>query len=437
MKKILSLALLSLGLASASAQNFNSTYFLDGVSTRHEMNPAFDTDYNYVSFPVLGNLGVGVQGNVYLSDIIKKGPFGTPVTYLHPSVPLRNDAFPSNCRMVQDLRLQILGAGFHAWGGFNTISISARESAGSFNPGILYTLPREVTAKDYSIGDLGARAQAYGEIALGHSRKIGDHFRVGGKVKVLLGGAYADARLTNVQANLNGNEHRWSLAADGKINMAVTGLYFYPDSDGSTTFDDIDIYDGGLNGGGLAFDLGGEYTFTGAAEGLKLSASLLDLGFIRWKNGIQLENFDKQVEFSQLSNWDELEEAVRLKEVGYDGVTTGLGATLNIGAEYALPAYNRLKFGFLSTTRIHGKYSWNEERLSANIRPLDWVEFGVSGGVGSFGGSFGWVVNFKPRGCNFYFGMDRTFGKFTPQMIPLSTKGDLYLGLNITFGGKK
>lgn len=439
MKKILSLAILSLGIAGASAQNFNSSYFLDGVSTRHEMNPAFDTDYNYVSMPALGNLGVGVQGNVALTDFIKKGPDGSLMTFLHPSMQNMPMDLPANCRTTMDMRLQVLGAGFHAWGGYNTIGISVRATGGEYTPGRLFSFLREMTACDYTIGDIGARVQAYSEIALGHSHKIGDNLRVGGKVKVLIGGAYADATLPNVTANLNGNEHKWSLKYDGKLNLALTGLRFkmIDLEDDQASLDEMELHGPGLNGGGLAFDLGAEYAFKGAAEGLKLSASLLDLGFVRWKNALQAEDLDKTVVIDDITDWEALEQLYHVTEVGTQSVTTGLGATLNIGAEYALPMYNRLKFGLLSTTRIHGKYSWNEERLSANIRPLDWVELGVSGGVGSFGGSFGWIVNFKPRGFNFYLGMDRTFGKFAKQMAPLSSKGDIYMGMNFTFGGRK
>lgn len=115
-----------------------------------------------------------------------------------------------------------------------------------------------------------------------------------------------------------------------------------------------------------------------------------------------------------------------------------LGATLNIGAEYAFPLYNKLHFGFLSSTRINGKYSWSEGRISANVAPIKWFDAGVNYAISSFGSSFGWLLNFHPRGFNFFIGMDHLMGKVSPQFIPVKSGNmNVSLGFNVTFGDKK
>ena len=116
--------------------------------------------------------------------------------------------------------------------------------------------------------------------------------------------------------------------------------------------------------------------------------------------------------------------------------TTSLAATLNIGAEYVFPFYDKLRFGFLSSTRINGQYSWSEGRLSANVAPLKWFDAGVNYGLSSFGSSFGWLLNFHPRGFNFFIGMDHLMGKVSPQFIPVgSANMNVSFGFNVTFGG--
>mgnify|MGYP006862572610 CR=1 FL=1 len=50
LKNIIAVSILSAFSGSAMAQNTNSGYFLDGYLYRHEMNPAFDNERNYVSF---------------------------------------------------------------------------------------------------------------------------------------------------------------------------------------------------------------------------------------------------------------------------------------------------------------------------------------------------------------------------------------------------
>ena len=121
-----------------------------------------------------------------------------------------------------------------------------------------------------------------------------------------------------------------------------------------------------------------------------------------------------------------------LRDVGDEGVRiTGIGATLNAGAEYVIPTYRALKLGVLGTVRINGPHSWSEARLSANIKPVDWFEGGVNVAVNSFTANFGWAAVFKSKKCNFFIGMDRIVGKMSKELIPLNSNGSLSLGLNI------
>lgn len=111
-----------------------------------------------------------------------------------------------------------------------------------------------------------------------------------------------------------------------------------------------------------------------------------------------------------------------------------LGATLNLGALYTLPYYENLKFGFLSSTRIQGKYSWSEGRFSANVAPVKWFDASVNYAVSSFGSSFGWLINFHPKGFNLFVGSDHQFFKITPQFVPVNrANANLAMGINFNF----
>ena len=142
---------------------------------------------------------------------------------------------------------------------------------------------------------------------------------------------------------------------------------------------------------------------------------------------------------SQIDDWGKgLEEYASFHRRSTGGSRTAmLGATLNLGAEYVLPVYRKLKFGFLSTTRINGKYSWSEGRLSANVAPVSWFEAGVNYGLSSFGSSFGWIINFHPAGFNFFIGMDHLMVKVTPQYFPVHrANANFSIGFNVPFGKK-
>ena len=63
----------------------------------------------------------------------------------------------------------------------------------------------------------------------------------------------------------------------------------------------------------------------------------------------------------------------------------------------------------------------------------------VNYGASTFGASFGWMLNFHPRGYTFFIGPDHQFFKVTPQPLSLpvgKASMQINLGMSITFGKK-
>ena len=212
---------------------------------------------------------------------------------------------------------------------------------------------------------------------------------------------------------------------------------------------DIDIDGAGLGGFGMSIDLGGVYKMN---KDWTVNASVLDLGFISWNNNMQAINRADKFEFDGFhdlsvtsdhgetiddridSYGDQITDFINLKSNGdQGGRTTGIAATINAGVEYNLPVYRKITFGALSSTRINGKYSWTEGRLSANWTPLKWIDGGVSFAVNSFTTSMGWVLNIHPKGYNFFIGMDHLLGKTSKEFIPLSSNASVSLGMSVTW----
>jgi hypothetical protein len=183
-----------------------------------------------------------------------------------------------------------------------------------------------------------------------------------------------------------------------------------------------------------------------------VSASLTDLGFISWNNDVQLSNESKEFVFDGFhdvhvkkedpnsfknqseSYSDQLAEFAHLKNQGDKGSrTTGIGATMRFAGEYNLPVYRPITFGLLSTTRINGKYTWTEGRLSANYEPLKWINGGINFAVNSFTTSMGWVVNIHPKGYNFFVGMDHILCKTNKNCIPLGSNASVSMGMSVTW----
>lgn len=453
---------------TALAQNLQSAYFLEGYAYGTDLNPAKDYDKKgFVSMPVLGNLSVNMSGNLSLQDILYQHPTksGTLTTFLNPLIDTQEalSKFDADNKLVQDLRLNILSVGFHGMGGFNTISIALRERTGVTAPYELFELTKDLQNKNYAVSGVNANAQAYAEVALGHSHKVIDGVRVGGKLKFLLGAGRLNAELNNLKLDLQ-SPNKWTLEADANVELnAASATWGEPKltelNNGQTIktidFDNIDVPSPGLGGFGMAFDLGGEVdlgVLVPKLNGLKASLAVTDLGFLHWNDGIHATNIDKKMEFNGFKDiqvedgpgtpfedqtddlGDRLEKLYSLQDTGVTGgSTSGLGATITVGVEYELPMYKKLSFGLLSTSRIQSHYGWNEERLFATISPCNWFEASINGGIGTFGPSMGWVVNLHPKGFNLFVGMDRLLGTLSKQGVPLKSNANFTMGINFPF----
>lgn len=463
---------------SATAQTFNSAYFTDDFKYRHELNPAIENSQSYVAIPVLGNLHFKTQSNVGVSDFL----FPTPdnrrytisskktTTFLNPDIPtseaLKGFNDGSN-RFVSNVDVQLVSVGFKAFGGYNTVGISAKSTAGFTLPGTLFQLMRNVENKVYDFDHIGARAYAYGEVALGHSRQLTKDLRVGAKFKFLLGGAMAEAKIKDMQLQLNKDGNWLVNTGTSELSILAGGVTFEEkDNDyksierenehgkhidlGSMDVDGGDLVSDLFKNVGVAVDLGATYK---VMDGLTLSAAITDLGFMSFGNGKVYRAAESQYTFNGFKDVavkddgstetfenqvdklvDDVSDLYNLQEAGASSVTKWLATTINIGAEYELPVYKKLTFGFLGQQRFDGPYSWTEARLSANWKPLKWVSASLTGAVNTFGTNMGWVLNFHPVGMNVFLGMDYTFFERNQDFIPVGDANTNFnFGMNVAF----
>ena len=436
---------------NAIAQNLESGFFTDGFLYRHEMNPAIENSRNYISMLGIGNVNVGMSGNLGVRDVIFNRN-GESVLFTNPQVNAEDflSGISDRSRINANIRLQIMGAGFKAWGGYNTVGIDLRSNTNIVIPKSLFEMAKSgLTNQTYDIGGLGIHEDSYVEVALGHSRKINDKWRVGGKVKFLVGLGTVDANVDNAVLNLAEDGYVANVEAELKTNMG--GLEYKTKASshngGRQIFNGFEMDSFKPGGFGVAFDLGAEYKIS---KNWRVLASVTDLGFISWKdtklaathgeintdkhhfsvNDDDVNSFGD--EFDRLG--DELATLYELEDKGNVGNRTSmLGATMNIGGEYVFPYYRKLTFGLLNTTRIQGKYTWTNFRLSANVAPAKIFSAGVNVGLGTFGASFGWILNFHTKGFNLFAGMDHTMGKLAKQGIPLSGNTEFSMGINFPF----
>ena len=460
MKNIKSIIVVAaLGITStATGQNLNTGYFNDGYLYRHELNPAYGNEQNYVAFPGVGNVNIGINSNLKVSNVLYNVD-GRTALFLNPKVDANEflSGIHDKNRISENLKVQVLGAGFKSWGGYNTVELNVRQNLYLNVPGTLFELAKNgLENKVYDMSNLNAHADAYSEIAFGHSRQIDDKLRVGAKFKFLLGFANVNAKVDKARLELRDDAYIGTTSAT--LQTSFNSLQYETKTtmrgpEGEQTehryVSGIDDSSFGVAGVGLAFDLGAEYKID---DHFKVSAALLDLGFIGWKNcyeastnGEHQVNTDRYVfaiDDNQPNSFDNeldrltegLADLYELQDNGNIGGTTkALSATLNLGVEYTPDFYDKLKFGFINNTRLAGKYTWTDFRLSANVAPVKCFSASASLSAGTYGMSFGWLLNAHPTGFNFFIGMDHMIGKMAKQGLPLSGRAQFSLGFNVPF----
>lgn len=441
-------------LLSVCAQNLNSAYFLKGYNSRSQLNPAFSAEHSFFSFPGLGNVNVSMQGNLGVENILYPQG-GELTTFMSSKIPASDvlDGLHAKNKIVSNLKVGVLSAGFRGFGGFNTIAFNVRSNVAANLPYELFEFMKQSVNSKYDIKDVNLHADLYAELLIGHSHKINDKLSVGANLKLLIGGGNVDAAINNLTAELS--DDVWRIKGDARVDASLNGFTFeseernFNSGEKYTQVKDVDVKKAGIGGYGVAVDLGVNYDLSDIVEGLSVNAALLDLGFINWKDDVRACNGSSEFVFEGFSNvsvddkgseqsignqWDNISDQLKafahLEDRGNHGPRSkAIGATVNIGAEYVLPSYRQLAFGLLSSTRVNGCYSWTEQRLSVNWTPAKCLELATGCALSSFGTSLGTVLNLHGQGWNFTVGTDHVIGKMSKEFIPLNSRGSVSLGL--------
>ena len=444
-------------------QTLRTGYFLKGNSYRHRINPAMTCEQNYISLPLLGNTNINTNGNVGLAHFIYDAPNGTDlVTFMHPSVSADEflGGLDKNNNITIGTDFTIMSAGFYAFGGYNTIDLGVRSQMGMNVPYDMFKFMKDMSGDSYSIGDMNITTSNYLDLSLGHSHRINSDLTVGARLKFLFGLAYADVMFDRMDISMSGSQ--WSINAHGTANVAMGGEFTLSDErmvNGRPAVDGYDNMTAGLNGFGLGLDLGVTYDLSNVlTEGLIVSASLNDIGFMNWKNVSQAAiDPDSPFTFDGFKNisihddvpgasiedqfddlGEDLEDFFALEDKGKGSLNKALSATLNVGVEYKMPFYNKLSAGVLYSSRFDDIYPLHQFSFMANVSPLSWFDFAVSATASNYGTGFGALANVHFTGFNLFLGTDCFVGKVNNQFIPLDNmNSSLSFGVNIPFGRKR
>lgn len=468
MKKILtSIAVLFAGTLVCSAQTSARTeFFLDNNNFLYRFNPAYQGETDFISL-FFGTVDASAGSNIGVGNVLFSRN-NEIVTGFNSAVSSADfiGRLQNSVNANVDIGYNFLSAGW--WNKSNTsffnIEVNVRGNVGLGVPRDLFALLKEgSSSRAYDFAGLRAGGNAFGEVAFGFSRKIGDKVTLGARAKLLVGVANACATFDKALVTINSGVISYDV--DAKMQAAVN-LLKIPTKQSAvdpTQNDVLDIRHFSLQknfkpaGWGGALDLGVTYR---PVDDLTLSLGVIDLGGIAWKyntlgksKGVEVFNGVTITDISDTGSvQDDLDKMMdnvrKLTEFHQEeGAASGfemLEWTVNAGARYRMPFYNRLSVGLLGTYRVSKVSPWWDARAGLTVTPLDWLSFTGDIGYGLYGMNWGGGMSLNLGPFNLMVVLDSyagnvskiALGKFKLPAPVSAFNCNLKAGLTISFGSR-
>ncbi len=455
-KKFLVAASIFATAITAQAQYLRTSYFMEGASTRVQMNPGLQPTRGYLNLPLIGGFNVTANTNsLGINDIIDITKDGND--FLNNNT-LYNSLQQDN-RFNLNLNTNLLSFGWIKGKNFWSVNAGLRMDIGAQINKDMFTMMRTMNSFDidniagrehtYKMGNQSINMNAYAEVGLGLSRRITEKLTVGARAKVLLGLARTEVNIEQFDLNLevpevkvgqeDFSEEDWygkNYSYDAKANVVTTlkggGMTF--DENNMINGFDLDASSFGIAGTGFGIDLGASYSIF---NNLTVSAAVLDLGVMKWnKNNttmatveghqnvtISEDNYDQYIggDILSLDRFDFKKD----EEADYKS-STKLSTTILLAAEYGL-LNNKLSVGAVYSSRFVQPKTQTELTFLATLRPSNAFNAAISySPILSGGKSFGLALKLGPifAGTDYmYFGGNsKTINGFIGLSLPLGGK---------------
>ena len=309
----------------------NQTLYYMGLPQSRLMNPALQGSCGfYLGLPGLSSVYFNYSNNSFSpDDFIFKGTgeyADSLITILHPSYNIDDflDKLPERLYFSPETHVQLFAFGFRSGETYFTFDITEKANFFLALPKDFMTLAFHGNSAfvggtaDFS--DLTFDITEYRQYGVSLSKKISNNLNVGAKGKVLFGKANFSLKNADLGISIdegNGFPHTLfsdiSLNVSAPITVTTDSAGFIEDLDISDEMDTDDgILDFVFNVGnvGFAVDLGAVYNI---GDYFTLSASVVDLGYINWKQDVynfvskgtySFEGIDASSEFDVNDNSD-------------------------------------------------------------------------------------------------------------------------------------
>ncbi|MES2591287.1 MAG: DUF5723 family protein [Bacteroidota bacterium] len=441
MKKVILVAFLLFNLVinQLSAQQNLTMYNMEAIPQRMYVNPALTPSYKvFIGFPVLASpyLNFSNSGFKY-SDLVKHRGDSLYVDYDNMLSKLSKNNYIS-----ASIKIDLLAFGFRLKK--NYFSFNATEKVDfrfRYPKGFMDFIWKGnggLLGEEVKF-NFGVNFSHYREYAIGFSREINEKLTVGGKLKYLYG--MENVWTERADVSLTTDPAYYAITAKSDIRINTSGV-----DSSSTANIVVKDYLFKKKNRGFGIDLGGSYKYN---EKLTFSASMIDLGYIKWKDGVSnYVSADPNGEFTyqgmdlnqlftddSTSNTsevmvDSLKEAFKINTI-HESYTTKLSTQLYLGGNYNIT--KKINTGLVLYGQIFDKTIHPGLALSYNQKVGKWLNFSLS--YSMYNRSYNNVgLGFSLNGpVQFYVVSDNLLGAIFPQ----NTKNlHINFGFNILIGRK-
>ena len=418
-----------------SQKNF-TLYHLNQTSQANYLNPGFKNKNRvYVSLPIGMQTISLMHSGFKLSDLIETRSQDDSLN-LNISNAISKMAKTNYLNM--EMSNELLGFGFRIKKNFFSFNATNRFQARFTYPKDLFTLAVQGNGKDFlgkraSFDGLGFDLMSYVEYGLGYNRDVNDKLTVGGRIKLLSG--VANIQTVKSQLGITTDPTSFDLTIDGGMRVNTANL-------DSTALNDPSLIAQSafsFKNLGLGLDLGASYQLLNK---LQLNASLLDLGYIRWKTNVtNYVSSDVNYTFKGIDLNDTLASDKLTDTIGkvfnqhqeHNAYTTKLHSKFYLGAKYEFNKY------FYSSALLYNeivakKYTAGLS-VAINARLRNWLYASLN--YSAYGRSYnnvGFGFNIKGGPIQFYVMSDNILAFMNPEN---AKHVHASFGINIVVGPRR
>jgi len=286
--------LFSILLASSLFAQRNLTLMDLKTPYTYRVNPSVSPETKFfIGLPMLGHQNVQITNRISsVNNLFVKNAQDSLV--LNTSESFYN-GMGKRTYIGVDVTNQILAFGFKVKNSYFNFDISNRLlTEVGFGSDFLKFLSQgnggSLLGKRAGFDGLGASLMSYIEYGLGYSREINPNVSIGGRFKLLSG--LANLSGTNTSFGITTDSVNYNLSFDGQAEIKSSNTLIYTDSAYMNNLDYMRLAKMAYNFSnfGMAFDFGATVKLS---EKFTASASVIDLGFINWKNGVSNYSIDK------------------------------------------------------------------------------------------------------------------------------------------------